>query len=1111
MRAFLKWFIGIIIGILIILIAALITLGILLKPQRLAGLVHDYAPRFVNADVYAKSIDLSFWSTFPRLTVDIDSLLVISHTLDSAPPSVKAELPQWSDTLLQAKSFKGSINIPKLLKKDIEIYDIDIQSPQINLVVATPMLSNYDIMVEDSEEDSSDGMSDISLRHIKLTEAGPLRYTSIPDSLNICAELVNLNVNQDTLPFYSLTTSGNLQSDLLERYNIKDLKFRLDGGVSFDFKDGLTGIEVTDLIVDIDSVNIVCSTSVSLTDSITLNSLDLAVNNLNAPFLSAVIPHDMADLSNLQSDISASLNIRLTEPYTIDTVSLGIPSALVDIDIPRCNILWPQWHIKLNGFELLSHINLVGSNLNRSEIELKRLIIDGQAIDINLRALITQPITNPRVAGELKGRLIFDRLPRSLMAQLPATVNGTIGLNTAFRLLQSQLNARDFHKIFLKGVISLRDFSVAYAHKHEEEELTDSLYLYTPLTMFRFDSDKTVESNGVKIDSLLSLTLTSDSLYYAGDGMFVAAKNLETSLGTKNTATSSDTTKINPFGGHIAADRLSIISNIDSTRLSFRNFTADASLSRFHNLDKVPVMNLSASARRISMGTPGARFTISQPAFTVKANLNPRRSRHYHGDSIRNHAVKDSLKHRSATHRKQVSETNDTTAGLKNLLRRWNVTGQFTARRGRLFTSAFPINNTFSKIDLDFSTDSIILNSLRLKAGSSDFNFTGRITDIRKSMTRNSRHNPLRMEFAVVSDTIDIDQISRAVFAGAAADRDTSLWNSSVDDTVDVSHVIDIDTTATAALIIPPDIDASLTVRASNVIYSDFFLHKFSGELGVWDQAIHLHDLYATSDVGNLGFSAIYNAPDTTDLEFGMGMQLVDFHLERFLQVTPAIAELLPAMHDFSGVINAEIALTSGLNSQMDFIIPSMQADIKIDGDSLVLLDADTFKSLSKWLMFKNKKRNLIDHMSVELQVDSSQVILFPFIFNIDRYKLGVMGSNDLDMNFNYHVSVLKSPIPFKFGINISGNPDKYKIRLGGAKVNENSVVERVAISSETRINLVNQIENVFRRSAQASGRRLNVHTDRDHAGELRKELNSDAPADTLSVQQLNELEVPQN
>ena len=84
-----------------------------------------------------------------------------------------------------------------------------------------------------------------------------------------------------------------------------------------------------------------------------------------------------------------------------------------------------------------------------------------------------------------------------------------------------------------------------------------------------------------------------------------------------------------------------------------------------------------------------------------------------------------------------------------------------------------------------------------------------------------------------------------------------------------------------------------------------------------------------------------------------------------------------------------------------------------IKGDSLVLLDGDTFRRLAKILMFKNKKENMFDSISVNITVDNGAVKVYPFVVEIDRYRAAVGGTQNLDMSFNYHVSILKSPLPF--------------------------------------------------------------------------------------------------
>ena len=56
----------------------------------------------------------------------------------------------------------------------------------------------------------------------------------------------------------------------------------------------------------------------------------------------------------------------------------------------------------------------------------------------------------------------------------------------------------------------------------------------------------------------------------------------------------------------------------------------------------------------------------------------------------------------------------------------------------------------------------------------------------------------------------------------------------------------------------------------------------------------------------------------------------------------------------------------------------------------MVLLDGETFTEISKTLMFKNKKRNMIDSISVDLAIKDNKIEVFPFLVEMDRYKVAV-------------------------------------------------------------------------------------------------------------------------
>ncbi len=358
------------------------------------------------------------------------------------------------------------------------------------------------------------------------------------------------------------------------------------------------------------------------------------------------------------------------------------------------------------------------------------------------------------------------------------------------------------------------------------------------------------------------------------------------------------------------------------------------------------------------------------------------------------------------------------------------------------------------------------------------------------------------MSLDVKSDTINVNQIVKAIFAGPALAQQTdsaAIWGG--DEDREINDLAErADTAAAGPVLVPHNIDAHFRMRANHILYSDLELERFRGDLLLYDGAINLRNLSASADVGSISLNGLYSSLNPDSLQFGLGMKVDRFRLDRLTALVPAIDTLLPAMRDFAGTVNADIAVTTDLERNMDIDIPSLRAAIKIEGDSLVLLDPDTFKTISKWLLFKDKKKNMIDHMAVEVVVENSTVELYPFMFDIDRYRLGLMGHNDMAMNLNYHVSVLKSPIPFKFGINIKGTPENMKVRLGRAKFKENMVGERQMIADNTRVNLVEQIDNVFRRGvSKARLGRLNFV--RQSSGPLSLDsINADLDAgDTLS------------
>ncbi len=97
-------------------------------------------------------------------------------------------------------------------------------------------------------------------------------------------------------------------------------------------------------------------------------------------------------------------------------------------------------------------------------------------------------------------------------------------------------------------------------------------------------------------------------------------------------------------------------------------------------------------------------------------------------------------------------ETLDLTVGtsMQRLLRQWDVKGSIKAKRGGMFTPFFPVRNRLSNVVLEFTTDSVTLDSVRYDVGRSDFLISGKLRNIRRAF---SSGGTLQADLNVTSDS----------------------------------------------------------------------------------------------------------------------------------------------------------------------------------------------------------------------------------------------------------------------------------------------------------------------------------------------------------------------
>lgn len=1119
-----KWVLVSVLAVVVI-VAAVIGVAVwILTPPKLTPIVERVATDYLDADVTIGRVELTYWSTFPRLNVRVDSLNIISHSLSRLSEEQRRQLPQYADSLLSFTSLQGKVNIPSLLLMKVELEDIVLDRPAVNIVCLNDSVTNFDIFPPSDEEADTTAMPDITLNRFTLPGGLRASYFNAADTTDMRLMVTPSQVSTDrATSSYTITTGGNARVEIAGVALPPSVDFKADGKIIWHHEHPYQlGIEKFNLGVG--PVEATVNGEFDFARDLLVKSFEMNMPQVAVSDVIDWLPKEyVSSLSGMRTNLRVGLDVKLTAPY--DLGGKDLPSADFSITVPDGSLSYQQMVLKTFGMDVSGHLD--GHDLNRSVVEMKRLVAIGKGVGFSFSGTATRLLDDPVIKGVFKGGIHFAKLPSALMGMLPFTLKGQLLMDADLNLRPSYFDRLNFHKLKIDGNATLTDF---YLHMNDS---TGDIYARHASLRFGSSSSFTAR-NGHEVDSLLTLSLKVDTASYMMDGLGLTGSDMQLGFGVSNKAASADTAVVIPLGLNIQAARLRYVDFADSSSVLIRAPKIGGIITRYKDSAKRPMMMTRISSDFIRYRSPEGRISLREPQVQLRLHLNSRprmtakvgavfdsislANPSLRADSVYAMTLKEMAarrqKLRADRAAKGVSATPvkaDSTDVLdlradketRSLLLWWDASGRITAKRGRILTPYFPLRNVVKNVDVSFDMDSLIIRNTQLKSGRSALTVNGVVSNYTNAMLRKRAAVNLQLDLA--GDTIDINQLVNASFYGAAYAEKVAEGTADIkmgDDVSDDKLQSQVDNSAadsvTGPLLVPINLDADLNLASKVVLYEGLTLHDFRGTAMMHEGAIKLTELGAITDAGRVNLNALYSAPTKDDMTLGMGLVLTNFYIEKFNKLFPTIDSILPALDAISGRINAEMVATTDIYPNMDINMGSLSALLTIKGDSLVVIDPETYKTIAKWLMFKNKQHNMIDSVSAQIAIENNQLEIYPFIFNFDRYKLGLMGNNDLAMNLNYHVSVLKSPLPFKFGINIKGTPEDMKIRLGGAKVKENMVVERVTLVDTTRINLVKEMDRVFRRGVRkAKLKSLNARGDRP--GDMLRV--DDAPAtDTISA-----------
>lgn len=347
-----------------------------------------------------------------------------------------------------------------------------------------------------------------------------------------------------------------------------------------------------------------------------------------------------------------------------------------------------------------------------------------------------------------------------------------------------------------------------------------------------------------------------------------------------------------------------------------------------------------------------------------------------------------------------------------NILLKLNPTLNVNLKDGYVKMAGMEMPVSIPSIKFNFTPDRMDIDNSRIILGNSDFNLSGEITNMRGYVERDEL---LKGKLKFKSDKTDVDQLMDLVNGfGNEEEASQTTANDSEGD----------------PFIVPKGVDIEVNTNISHATFNTKDIRNIKGILTVKDGVLLAQQMGLTSDAAEMQLTAIYRSQRRNHLFLGMDFHLMKINIHELIELIPAVDTIVPMLKSFQGKAEFHFAGETYLNAKYEPKMSTIRGAAALEGKDLVVLDNETFSTIAKYMQFQKKTRNVIDSLSVEATIFRNEIDVYPFLVSIDRWQAVLAGRHNLDMSFNYHISLTDCPLPARLGLDINGTFDNPKFKL---------------------------------------------------------------------------------
>ncbi len=964
----------------LILIVGVIVLWLVLTPERLTPIVRNQAGRFITCETHLDKVELTIFKTFPQIGLQINNLVLINPVKGTS-----------SDTLASVNKCIAALNIRELINNNsIVVNEFYLLNGTANLFIDSLGKSNFDILKLESNDDdtSSFKLGKIDLDKVSLEDINA-SYTDLLSGMQAKVNNLDLtvkgNMEEDNIMANLKLQTSNIEFTLLDSIPIAiaahALNTKFNGNMTnLDIIKGDLALALEGISFDMGNENYAKSVQLALTTPIDLsiNKQDLALDkaeillNQFQIYLDGTASRNAAD-----GDIAVDVGFT-TGHWDIEEVIDLIPQSFTSI-LDSMKIAGDIFLSgKATGIYNDSSMPLISADilLKEGSFAMHDIPFAFNSINADVNAdLDLQSASNVRIRNfQAKtgnssvncSGTVYDILNKMLC---DLKLNAKLVLPEFQSVLPAEIQAKGLANTSLRANFSLDQVQSLALEKMKVNGWID----FTDLDVLYNDSIA-VKSPAAHIDIQLPGT--------SGNTAF--KELLSAQIETKQL----DANMVDFLSGGLQNVKLGVgVSDFMDTA-SMLSVACDFDFDKLDLIMDTIVVGIDHPAGSFSMYPSVSDKTVPAMEYT------------YQSDHLSASMGKD-MSIVSKNIRLKGTAQYDT--NKEDIILQLDPRFRIDFQQGILHIGSFPVPIEIPSIKSNFTPERFTIRESSIILGNSDFKLSGIVTNLDKYLNNTGL---LTANLKFVSEHTDVTELMDLV-NGLGVD------SSIVNDTVGLESQDD------NPFMVPMGMDVTLHTLIKKATVGKTQIEDIEGQLTIEDGILVLEEMGFTSEAARMQLTAMYKSPRKNHLYAGVDFHLLDIDIAKLIEMIPYVDTIVPMLKSFAGKAEFHFAVETYLKSNYDLKMSTLRGASAISGQDLVLLENSTFKTISKYLQFKKKTKNVVDSLSVEMTVFRDEVELFPFMVSMDKYRAILQGMYRVNGVGEYDISVVQTPFPIRLGLNI--------------------------------------------------------------------------------------------